>query len=377
MNIRLGEKIRILRQRDGRTQDALAKAIGVTSQAVSRWEANGGYPDIESIPAIANYFHVTIDELFGYDGDREEAIERILEQADANIRKGFEWEQYLPSIKAAAEEYPSDVRVQLRYGLVLLNLGFKRHSQQQYDTTAKKDSEGIYSYNKRNEDHTEALAIFEKILPDLNEPKDRETVIKHMVRLYAMRGEFDKAEILAKKCDSITVCREVLLPSTTGASEDRQKHIGELILALAAELEKAVGGQVYRNKKLRLTHAGIEKLLMVAELYKSILDDGNCGFGHFVLFDIYYHCAKLAADLGLKDEAKNYLHLMKENLDAYAKVQKIGKDFHYTAVLVTNAVTPIENMFPVRNERDRYSGYPDNLMEIIKTDPFFYEDAVL
>lgn len=372
MNIRLGEKIRALRQRDGRTQDALAKAIGVTSQAVSRWEANGGYPDMESIPAIANYFHVTIDALFGYDGDREEAIGRILEETDANIRKGFEWEQYLPSIKAAAEEYPSDVRIQLRYGLVLLNLGFKRHGQQQYKPSVKKDGEGIYSYNQCNEDHTEALRVFEKILPDLTEPKDRETVIKHMVRLYAMRGEFDKAEILAKKRDSITVCREVLLPSTTGTSEERQKHIGELILALAAELEKAVGGEVYRNRKLRLTHAGIEKLLMVAELYKSILDDGNCGFGHFVLFDIYYHCAKLAADLGLKDEAKNYLHLMKDHLDAYAKVQKNGEDFHYTAALVANAVTPIESMFPVRNERDRYSDYPENLMEIIKTDPYFY-----
>lgn len=53
MEVRLGEKIRLLRQRDGRTQEALANAIGVTSQAVSRWEANGGYPDVESIPAIA------------------------------------------------------------------------------------------------------------------------------------------------------------------------------------------------------------------------------------------------------------------------------------------------------------------------------------
>ncbi|MBQ8398591.1 MAG: helix-turn-helix transcriptional regulator, partial [Clostridia bacterium] len=79
MQLNLGQKIRELRRRDGRTQEALAEAIGVTSQAVSRWEANGGYPDMEMLPAIANYFHVSIDELFGYHVEREEKIKAILE----------------------------------------------------------------------------------------------------------------------------------------------------------------------------------------------------------------------------------------------------------------------------------------------------------
>ena len=63
MQVNLGEKIKELRKRDGRKQEDLAKALGVTSQAVSRWEANGGYPDMGMIPSIANFFHITIDEL--------------------------------------------------------------------------------------------------------------------------------------------------------------------------------------------------------------------------------------------------------------------------------------------------------------------------
>jgi len=371
MEVRLGEKIRTLRQRDKRTQEAMATAIGVTAQAVSRWESGGGYPDMESIPAIANYFHITIDELFGYDGDREDAIRRILEETDANIRKGFAWEEYLPTIQAAAEEYPSDVRIQLRYGLVLLNLGYQRHGELQSKPTDTKDSERIYDYNRRNPDHTAALQIFERILPELTEPEDREPVIRHMVRLYAMRGDFQKAEAFVKKQDSLAVCREVLLPCTTGDNASRQSHHGELILALAAELEKAVGSEVYRNRKLYRTHLGIEKLLLVAQLYEGILDDGSCGFGHFVLSDIYYHCGKLAAQQGLDEEAKAYIHYFWHHDKAYRALQKTGEDFRYSAPLVEGAVTTAESMFPMRPVQEMLERQPDYLKKLLMEDDLF------
>ena len=84
--IQLGERIKEFRQRDGRTQEALANALGVTAQAVSRWEKGICYPDMGMIPSIANYFGVSIDELFGYDNERSKKIDALVERiADALV----------------------------------------------------------------------------------------------------------------------------------------------------------------------------------------------------------------------------------------------------------------------------------------------------
>ena len=60
----IGENIARLRKLKEVKQDALAKFVGVSPQAVSKWE-NGGIPDTELLPKIADFFDVTIDELFG------------------------------------------------------------------------------------------------------------------------------------------------------------------------------------------------------------------------------------------------------------------------------------------------------------------------
>ena len=69
MNIKIGTKIKELRKRDNITQERLAEAIGVTNQAISKWEGENGYPDIEYITPIADFFNVIIDYLFDHDTD--------------------------------------------------------------------------------------------------------------------------------------------------------------------------------------------------------------------------------------------------------------------------------------------------------------------
>ena len=60
----IGANIAVLRKEKGVTQEALAEFVGVTGQAVSKWES-GGSPDTPLLPVIADYFEVSIDRLFG------------------------------------------------------------------------------------------------------------------------------------------------------------------------------------------------------------------------------------------------------------------------------------------------------------------------
>lgn len=66
MHIRLGEKIRALRKQRNISQEVLAQYLGVSFQAVSKWENGDCLPDVAMIPAIAIFFEVSTDELFDF-----------------------------------------------------------------------------------------------------------------------------------------------------------------------------------------------------------------------------------------------------------------------------------------------------------------------
>lgn len=59
------EKLQKLRTNENLTQEELAEKLYVSRTAISKWESGRGYPSIDSLKAIAKYFHVTIDELIG------------------------------------------------------------------------------------------------------------------------------------------------------------------------------------------------------------------------------------------------------------------------------------------------------------------------
>ncbi len=64
--IRLGEKIKSLRKQKNISQEVFANYLGVSFQAVSKWENGNTMPDVTMIPAIASFFGVSTDELFDF-----------------------------------------------------------------------------------------------------------------------------------------------------------------------------------------------------------------------------------------------------------------------------------------------------------------------
>lgn len=87
----LSENIKKLRKAKGMTQEDLADAVNVSFQAVSKWE-NGGAPDLEMLPLLANTFGVTIDELMGFKLNSYTNKERFIKLMDnAGVLKKGEY----------------------------------------------------------------------------------------------------------------------------------------------------------------------------------------------------------------------------------------------------------------------------------------------
>lgn len=80
----ISENIARLRKQAGVTQEELATAVGVSPQAVSKWEC-GGLPDVTLIPAIAAFLHVSTDEVFGCAGTGNAASETERDTFTRNI----------------------------------------------------------------------------------------------------------------------------------------------------------------------------------------------------------------------------------------------------------------------------------------------------
>lgn len=78
----MGQIIRRLRKERNLTQEELAEQLGVTFQAVSKWENDTGMPDISQVVPLANVFGVTTDVLFGMNSTDADADVEALERGE-------------------------------------------------------------------------------------------------------------------------------------------------------------------------------------------------------------------------------------------------------------------------------------------------------
>ncbi len=86
----LGERIKYHRKRLGLTQEELARRMGVTAQAVSKWENNLSSPDISILPELAEVFDISLDELLGRTAG-ENAVHEAQPVEEPKKEFHFEW----------------------------------------------------------------------------------------------------------------------------------------------------------------------------------------------------------------------------------------------------------------------------------------------
>lgn len=90
----IGNKIKELRRSKGMSQKDIADKLGVTSQAVSKWENDGSLPEMTMLPDIASLFGIQIDDLFEYSTEkRYESIEKKLQYGRVMTNMEFENEE--------------------------------------------------------------------------------------------------------------------------------------------------------------------------------------------------------------------------------------------------------------------------------------------
>ena len=305
MQLDLGQKIRELRRRDGRTQEALAEAIGVTSQAVSRWEANGGYPDMEMIPSIANYFGVTIDELFGYHNDRESKIDMIINKIKSfgiQSRGDDEWvDECLAILREGLVEFPQNERLLLTLADTLSEAGWRRHKEWLYY-----DDEGFIQHNydvhKRNEYWAESIKLCEYLINNATDNSTVTRAIHILVLLYRNIGENDKAIAYAQKMPELKNCREILLSAASDGKEEA-KHIGDFLLKTASQFAQQLVYGLITNKHHFESDMPIEKIKGAISLFYLICDDGNMGKYHGDLIELYIYLSRVQWERGYHDDA--------------------------------------------------------------------------
>lgn len=104
MNI--GDKIKSLRKTKKLTQEQLAEYLHISSQAVSKWETGVSSPDIDTLPKLAAFFQVTIDDLLDFDRQRIEQEVNTLVEASVPLRANPEKAEAF--YREALKKYPNN-----------------------------------------------------------------------------------------------------------------------------------------------------------------------------------------------------------------------------------------------------------------------------
>ena len=335
MQLDLGQKIRELRRRDGRTQEALAEAIGVTSQAVSRWEANGGYPDMEVIPSIANYFGVSIDELFGYNNDRSKKIDELVSKIEQmnhqNNGEDINIDECISFARSSLIEFPGNEKIMMCLASVLYNAGYVRYGEHYLTDT---DGYNILDVEKHRtySEWKEAISLYEKLLKTMENGEARNRVIRELTKLYVNTGEYTRALEVIESAPNIYGSREFLKVNAMDGKK-RVEAYGEALLKTVRACSELMVSGVITNEKNMSVAEKVQSLRSAIKIFNTVCTDGNCGSHHSYIARVYTLLSLYLWLDGQKNEAFEALDLSLAHFKLFDESNN-KESKYYTAPLV-------------------------------------------
>ncbi len=267
----LCERIKERRQEMGMTQSQLAELVGVTPQAISKWENGVGSPDISLIVPLANALRITTDELL----EHKNAFQELNKKWIRLMRKCDIWQAPLEDLIAldndAISQYPND------------DLFLWRRVNDEFKLARRKtDAEEKQEWLASAEEHCAELVDKD---PDWEDPKHK------MVEILMESGRTDEAIAWAHKCKSPDEAMKDVLRGDD-LRRHRQRIIDNMLRDLLGEM---------RCKDLDFLQAS-------EDIIRAVFPDGNYQYYYDSLMMIEYTRAKYYAALGDSAKTMEYLY---------------------------------------------------------------------
>lgn len=285
----IGEKIKFLRQKNDVTQEKLAEYLNISYQSISKWENNYAMPDISLVVPLANFFGVSIDELFDHNAEMENAeVDEYIEQDIKLAHEGYVDER-ITLWREAVQKYPKNFKCLSSLACAVWN----------------RINSGNYPNEIRENSAKETISICERILRDCTDNNIRSEAIQLLVLTYGNGtlscGNEEKAVYYANMADSHYTSRETLMQLAYFTEEGKKK----------AEEYKQGNNQYYIDnlssnicyRKYETDEEKIFALETALKLWHTLFYEGDFLFFHVRLTRIYSMLAKLYAKKQNKEKA--------------------------------------------------------------------------
>ena len=308
MELYIGENIKRLSKQKGITQETLAEYMHVSTPAVSKWERNETLPDISMVIPLASYFGVSTDEILGLDmAKNEEKIQRYLDENGRLAAIGKAHERF-DLITKAYSEFPNDWRIVELY-MWQLN----------YDPNCT-DPWG-------NEVHKEELyRLCERVLDECTVDKTRYAALSILGGLYILDGQRDKAIETAKRFPDYWMTQgeelEGCYDSENGEYDEWFAQHRENIWDLTYLFLMKIRRSALEAKDLD-SYGKIKYFETAVSIIKTIFDDGDYGFFHQELSDLYLWIANRYVMVNDLDRAFENYEIGFKHAKAYDDLPKI------------------------------------------------------